>query len=181
MRSWQRSRQHRFARRPHERPRRPKNKRRDPLLCKCLVAMGMYYFVDCFDNFNQFIRMSSDQCRLYGPEFVVMYNKLHARIEALCSNTAFSALCDFGSSFVVDWELEGAAENDKAAAAAAEKDKVEEAAEKDEEEEEAAAAAEKEEVPYTDPSCMVDDFQDAQPPFCYCSRHQSIWREYLEN
>ncbi|KAG8004750.1 hypothetical protein GBF38_016626, partial [Nibea albiflora] len=138
------------------------------------VAMGMYHFVDRFDNFNQFIRMSLDQCRLYGPEFVVMYDKLHARIEALCSS-AFSALCDFGSSFVVDWELEEAAENDKAAAAA-ERDKVEEAAEKDDDEEE-----EEEEVPYTDPLCMVDDFQDAQPPFCYCSRHQRIWREYLEN
>ncbi|TKS66013.1 hypothetical protein D9C73_000069 [Collichthys lucidus] len=39
--------------------------------------MGMYHLVDRFDNFNRFIWMSSAQCRLYGPEFVVKYNKLH--------------------------------------------------------------------------------------------------------
>ncbi|KAG8004731.1 hypothetical protein GBF38_016606 [Nibea albiflora] len=80
MRRWQ-HRQQRFARRPHERLWQRENKRHDPLLCKCLVAMGMYHFVDHFDNFNQFIRMSSDQCRLYGPEFAVKYAKLHANVE----------------------------------------------------------------------------------------------------
>ncbi|TKS75705.1 hypothetical protein D9C73_010134 [Collichthys lucidus] len=69
----QQQRQQRFARRPHDtlRLRERKNKRHDPLLCKCLVAMGMYHLVDRFDNFNRFIRMSSAQCRLYGPKFVV--------------------------------------------------------------------------------------------------------------
>ena len=71
--------------------------------------MGMYAFVDHFDNFNQFIRMSPDQCRLYGPEFVVRYAKLHAKlhagIEAQCANP-FSALDDFGPYDVVDGEPE---------------------------------------------------------------------------
>ncbi|KAE8287278.1 hypothetical protein D5F01_LYC13316 [Larimichthys crocea] len=73
------------------------------------IAMGMYAFVDHFDNFNQFIRMSPDQCRLYGPEFVVRYAKLHAKlhagIEAQCANP-FSVLDDFGLYDVVDGEPE---------------------------------------------------------------------------
>ncbi|KAE8277948.1 hypothetical protein D5F01_LYC24009 [Larimichthys crocea] len=101
----QQQRQQRFARRPHDtlRLRERKNKRHDPLLCKCLVAMGMYHLVDRFDNFNRFIRMSSAQCQLYGPEFVVKYAKLHARIEALCS---FSVLDDFGPRDLLDGEPE---------------------------------------------------------------------------
>ncbi|TKS84041.1 Thyrotropin receptor [Collichthys lucidus] len=68
----QQQQQQRFAWRPHEHLWEHTNKKgRDPLLCKCLVSMGMYAFVDHFDNFSQFIRMSPDQCRLYGPEFVV--------------------------------------------------------------------------------------------------------------
>ncbi|KAE8296889.1 hypothetical protein D5F01_LYC05663 [Larimichthys crocea] len=80
-------------------------RRRDPLLCKCLVAMGIYSFVDHFDNFNQFIRMPPDQCRLY--EFVVRYvklhTKLHAGIEAQCAS-ALSALDNSGPCEVVDRE-----------------------------------------------------------------------------
>ncbi|KAE8277099.1 hypothetical protein D5F01_LYC25103 [Larimichthys crocea] len=90
-----------------------KNKRHDPLLCKCLVAMGMYHLVDRFDNFNRFIRMSSAQCQLYGPEFVVKYAKLHARIEALCSS-AFSVLDDFGPRDLLDGEPEEEEEEEEA-------------------------------------------------------------------
>ncbi|KAE8280233.1 hypothetical protein D5F01_LYC20787 [Larimichthys crocea] len=107
MMRWQQQQQQRqwFAWRPHERLWEHKNKKgRDPLLCKCLVAMGMYAFVDHFDNFNQFFRMSPDQCRLYGPKFVVRYAKLHAGIEAQCANP-FSVL-DFGPYDVVDGEPE---------------------------------------------------------------------------
>ncbi|KAE8277869.1 hypothetical protein D5F01_LYC24094 [Larimichthys crocea] len=133
MRRRQQQRQQRFARRPHDtlRLRERKNKRCDPLLCKCLVAMGMYHLVDRFDNFNRFIQMSSAQCQLYGPEFVVKYAKLHARIEALCSS-AFSVLDDFGPRDLLDGEPE--------------EEKKRRRRRREEEEEEAAAAAEKKEA-----------------------------------
>ncbi|GLD46689.1 GTPase IMAP family member 9-like protein [Lates japonicus] len=66
-------------------------------VCKCLETTGMSPGVSS---------TSSDQCRLYGPEFVVKYGKLHARIEALRAS-AFSALDNFEPRGVACYDGDG--------------------------------------------------------------------------
>ncbi|GLD70143.1 GTPase IMAP family member 9-like protein [Lates japonicus] len=66
-------------------------------VCKFLETTGMSPGVSS---------TSSDQCWLYGPEFVIKYAKLHARIEALCAS-AFSALDDFEPHDVACYDVDG--------------------------------------------------------------------------